>query len=228
MAKSTLEKKRKVVAELFDRGLYPYTKRYLPGGYNNHFSTIGVNGGNEMIRNFTDDKYDITSKWGAKFSEDLLNHIRKRMKEFQNETGNLYNLEASPGEGATHRFAREDAKRFPDIIQAGCKETGKIYYTNSTQLPSWYTSDLFMALKMQDTLQTRYTGGTVFHMYMSEMVSSPEACRDIVRKVLTHFKMPYITVTPLFSVCDKHGYLRGHHEYCPLCDEEILEEERNK
>lgn len=228
MAKSTLEKKRKVVAELFARGLYPYTKRYLPGGYNNHFSTIGVNGGNEMIRNFTDDKYDITSKWGAKFSEDLLNHIRKRMKEFQNETGNLYNLEASPGEGATHRFAREDAKRFPDIIQAGCKETGKIYYTNSTQLPSWYTSDLFMALKMQDTLQTRYTGGTVFHMYMSEMVSSPEACRDIVRKVLTHFKMPYITVTPLFSVCDKHGYLRGHHEYCPLCDEEIIEEERAK
>ena len=228
LAKSTLEKKRKVVAELFDRGLYPYTKRYLPGGYNNHFSTIGVNGGNEMIRNFTDDKYDITSKWGARFSEDLLNHIRKRMKEFQNETGNLYNLEASPGEGATHRFAREDAKRYPDIIQAGCKETGKIYYTNSTQLPSWYTSDLFMALKMQDTLQTRYTGGTVFHMYMSEMVSSPEACRDIVRKVLTNFKMPYITVTPLFSVCDKHGYLRGHHEYCPICDEEILEEERAK
>lgn len=228
MAKSTLEKKRIVVAELFEKGLYPYTKRYLPGGYRNHFSTIGVNGGNEMIRNFTDGKHDITSKWGAKFAEDLLNYIRKRMKDFQNETGNLYNLEASPGEGATHRFAREDAKRYPDIIQAGCKETGKIYYTNSTQLPSWYTDDLFMALKLQDTLQTRYTGGTVFHMYMSEMVSSPEACRDIVRKILTNFKMPYITVTPLFSVCEKHGYLKGRHDYCPICDDEILQEARSK
>ena len=228
MAKSTLEKKRVVVAELFGKGLYPYTKRYLPGGYRNHFSTIGVNGGNEMIRNFTDGKHDITSKWGAKFAEDLLNYIRKRMKDFQNETGNLYNLEASPGEGATHRFAREDAKRYPDIIQAGCKETGKIYYTNSTQLPSWYTDDLFMALKLQDTLQTRYTGGTVFHMYMSEMVSSPEACRDIVRKILTNFKMPYITVTPLFSVCEKHGYLKGRHDYCPICDDEILQEARSK
>ena len=228
MAKSTLEKKRVVVAELFEKGLYPYTKRYLPGGYRNHFSTIGVNGGNEMIRNFTDGKHDITSKWGAKFAEDLLNYIRKRMKDFQNETGNLYNLEASPGEGATHRFAREDAKRYPDIIQAGCKETGKIYYTNSTQLPSWYTDDLFMALKLQDTLQTRYTGGTVFHMYMSEMVSSPEACRDIVRKILTNFKMPYITVTPLFSVCEKHGYLKGRHDYCPICDDEIIQEARSK
>ena len=228
MAKSTLEKKRVVVAELFEKGLYPYTKRYLPGGYRNHFSTIGVNGGNEMIRNFTEGKHDITSKWGAKFAEDLLNYIRKRMKDFQNETGNLYNLEASPGEGATHRFAREDAKRYPDIIQAGCKETGKIYYTNSTQLPSWYTDDLFMALKLQDTLQTRYTGGTVFHMYMSEMVSSPEACRDIVRKILTNFKMPYITVTPLFSVCEKHGYLKGRHDYCPICDDEILQEARSK
>ena len=228
MAKSTLEKKRVVVAELFEKGLYPYTKRYLPGGYRNHFSTIGVNGGNEMIRNFTDGKHDITSKWGAKFAEDLLNYIRKRMKDFQNETGNLYNLEASPGEGATHRFAREDAKRYPDIIQAGCKESGKIYYTNSTQLPSWYTDDLFMALKLQDTLQTRYTGGTVFHMYMSEMVSSPEACRDIVRKILTNFKMPYITVTPLFSVCEKHGYLKGRHDYCPICDDEILQEARSK
>lgn len=228
MAKSTLEKKRAVVAELFEKGLYPYTKRYLPGGYRNHFSTIGVNGGNEMIRNFTNGKHDITSKWGAKFAEDILNYIRKRMKDFQNETGNLYNLEASPGEGATHRFAREDAKRYPDIIQAGCKETGKIYYTNSTQLPSWYTDDLFMALKLQDTLQTRYTGGTVFHMYMSEMVSSPEACRDIVRKILTNFKMPYITVTPLFSVCEKHGYLKGRHDYCPICDDEIIQEARSK
>lgn len=220
MAKSTLEKKRKLIAELYDRGLYPYTKRYLPGGFMNHFSTIGVNGGNEMIRNFTNDEQDITTAWGAKFAEDLLNHIRERMKEFQKETGNLYNLEATPAEGTTHRFAREDAKRYPDIIQAG--KPGQNYYTNSSQLPSWYTQDLFRALKMQDNLQTRYTGGTVFHMYMNEAISSPEACRDIVRKVLTNFKMPYITVTPLFSVCEKHGYLRGQHDHCPLCDEEII------
>lgn len=228
LAKSTLEKKRVVIKDLFDRGLYPYTKRYLPAGFRNHFSTIGVNGANEMLRNFTDDKYDITTEWGRAFAEDLLNHIRARMKEFQQETGNLYNLEASPGEGATHRFAREDKKRFPGIIQAGCAERGQIYYTNSTQLPSWYTEDLFMALKLQDKLQTRYTGGTVFHMYMSEMISSPEACRDIVRKVLTNFKMPYITVTPLFSVCDKHGYLKGRHDFCPLCDEEILAKARQE
>lgn len=223
MAKSTLEKKRAIITDLFNRGLYPYTKRYLPGGFNNHFSTIGVNGGNEMIRNFTNDEYDITTEWGHNFAEELLNHIRARLKQYQSETGNLYNLEASPSEGTTYRFAREDLKRYPDIIQAGCKERGQMYYTNSTQLPSWYTQDLFKALKMQDKLQTRYTGGTVFHMYMSEAISSPEACRDIVRKVLTNFKMPYITVTPLFSVCDKHGYLRGQHDHCPLCDEEILE-----
>lgn len=228
LAKSTLEKKRVFVTDMYNRGLYPYTKRYLPAGFRNHFSTIGVNGGNEMIRNFTNDEYDITTEWGRQFAEDLLNHIRNRMREFQNETGNLYNLEASPGEGATHRFAREDIKRYPDIIQAGCKEKGQIYYTNSTQLPAWYTEDLFMALKLQDKLQTRYTGGTVFHMYMSEMISSPEACRDIVRKVLTHFKMPYITVTPLFSVCDKHGYLKGRHDFCPLCDEEILAKARQE
>ena len=228
LAKSTLEKKRVFVTDMYNRGLYPYTKRYLPAGFRNHFSTIGVNGGNEMIRNFTNDEYDITTEWGRQFAEDLLNHMRERMKEFQNSTGNLYNLEASPGEGATHRFAREDIKRYPDIIQAGCKEKGQIYYTNSTQLPSWYTDDLFMALKLQDKLQTRFTGGTVFHMYMSEMISSPEACRDIVRKVLTNFKMPYITVTPLFSVCDKHGYLKGRHDFCPLCDEEILANARQE
>lgn len=161
LAKSTLEKKRVFVTDMYNRGLYPYTKRYLPAGFRNHFSTIGVNGGNEMIRNFTNDEYDITTEWGRQFAEELLNHIRTRMKEFQNETGNLYNLEASPGEGATHRFAREDIKRYPDIIQAGCKEKGQIYYTNSTQLPSWFTEDLFMALKLQDKLQTRYTGGCV-------------------------------------------------------------------
>lgn len=224
-AKSTLEKKRKVVSELFDAGLYPYTKRYLPAGFINHFSTIGVNGGNEMIRNFTHDKENICTSWGKEFAEELLEHMRSKLREYQHETGNLYNLEASPGEGACYRFAREDKKRFPDIIQAG--HEGHNYYTNSTQIPVNFTEDLFAALKLQDDLQTRYSGGTVFHMYMSEMVSSPEACRDMVRKVLTVFRMPYITVTPLFSVCDKHGYLRGKHEYCPLCDEEIIQHERS-
>ena len=384
LAKDTLEKKRKFITDLYNRGLYPFTKRYLPG-FRNHFSTIGVNGMNEMLRNFSDDTMSTATEDGVKFSEDILHHIRERIRSYQEETGNLYNLEATPAEGCfagetlvwtkggferiqyllgeknvevytmneatgcielkpvedifmtdieaqvmqikftngmsvvctllhpfavpnrkakesnnsikwveatnltigelvfgalvknndkntvinyeevcyevqdivyldkkvpvynmtvkgnsnyyvmdpdkegscllvhncTHRFAREDQKRFPDIIQAGYP--GHRYYTNSSQLPVNYTSDLFLALKMQDKLQCCYTGGTTFHMYMSEAISSPEACRDIVRKVLTNFKMPYVTVTPLFSICEKHGYLKGQHEYCPICDQEIID-----
>lgn len=219
MSKSTLEKKRKFIQELYDRGLYPYTKRYLPG-FRNHFSTIGINGMNEMLRNFSHDNLDITSDEGIMFAQEVLEFMRNRIRSYQEETGNLYNLEATPAEGTTHRFAREDAKRYPDIIQAG--PVGKRYYTNSSQLPSHYTEDLFEALKLQDDLQCSYTGGTVFHMYMSEAISSPQACRDIVRKVLTRFRMPYLTVTPLFSVCSRHGYLKGEHQYCPECDQEIL------
>ena len=225
IARTSLELKRKLIQRLIDNGLFPYTKRYLPT-FRNHFSTIGVNGMNELLRNFSNDTMDITSEEGRAFAEEILEFIRLRMQEYQEETGNLYNLEATPAEGTTHRFAREDQKRYPDIIQAG--PVGQRYYTNSSQLPVDHTSDLFRALQLQDELQCCYTGGTVFHMYMNEAISSPEACRDIVRKVLTRFRMPYLTVTPLFSVCEKHGYLRGEHEYCPFCDEELLHIHRHE
>ena len=225
IAARSLKIKRDVISKLLDEGLYPYTKRYL-GTFNNHFSTIGVNGMNELLRNFSNDTMDITTEEGRKFAEEILEFIRLRMQEYQEETGNLYNLEATPAEGTTHRFAREDQKRYPDIIQAG--PVGQRYYTNSSQLPVGHTSDLFRALQLQDELQCCYTGGTVFHMYMNEAISSPEACRDIVRKVLTRFRMPYLTVTPLFSVCEKHGYLRGEHQYCPFCDEELLRLHRHE
>jgi len=220
IAKSTLEKKRKFIQEMYDRGLFPYTKRYLPH-FRNHFSTIGVNGMNEMIRNFTDDKENITSDFGYDFSIEILGHIREKMKEFQEETGNLYNLEATPAEGTTYRFAKEDKKRYENIIQAG--EGENIYYTNSSQIPVDYTNDPFEALLLQDNLQCQYTGGTVLHLYMSEKISSSEACKEFVKKVLTNFKLPYITVTPVFSVCPVHGYLNGEHEYCPKCADALID-----
>ncbi|MBK6264000.1 ribonucleoside triphosphate reductase [Marivirga sp. S37H4] len=220
LAKSTLEKKRVFIQEMYDRGLYPYTKRYLTH-FRNHFSTIGVNGMNEMLRNFTDDSEDITGTKGMALSAEILEFIRNRMKQYQEETGNLYNLEATPAEGTTYRFAKEDLKRFPDILQAG--NDGNIYYTNSSQIPVNHTDDPYEALMLQDDLQCMYTGGTVLHLYMREKISSAEACRNLVKKVLTNFKLPYITVTPVFSICPTHGYLNGEHEYCPKCDD-ILKE----
>ncbi|MFH6967585.1 ribonucleoside triphosphate reductase [Flavobacterium sp. FlaQc-28] len=224
-AKSTLEKKRIFIQEMYDRGLYPYTQRYLEH-FRNHFSTIGVNGMNEMVLNFTDGKQDITSNSGIHFATEVLDHIRSRMKEFQEETGNLYNLEATPAEGTTYRFAKEDKKRFPEILQAG--QNNNIYYTNSSQIPVDHTEDPFEALLLQDELQCKYTGGTVLHLYMREKISSPEACKNFVKKVLTNFKLPYITVTPIFSICPIHGYLNGEHEYCPKCDEILLSENNQK
>ncbi|PZX92206.1 ribonucleoside triphosphate reductase [Flavobacterium aquariorum] len=221
IAKSTLEKKRVFIQEMYDRGLYPYTKRYLQH-FRNHFSTIGVNGMNEMIENFTYEDDNVTTETGIEFASEILDHIRNRMKEFQEETGNLYNLEATPAEGTTYRFAKEDKKRYDDIIQAGQAEN--IYYTNSSQIPVDFTQDPFEALMLQDQLQCKYTGGTVLHLYMSEKISSPEACKQFVKKVITNFRLPYITVTPVFSVCPVHGYLNGEHEYCPKCDEIIIEE----
>ena len=224
LAKETLEKKRLFIQDLYDRGLFPYTKRYLLH-FRNHFSTIGVNGMNEMVRNFTADKDDITTTFGFEFSMQILDHIRSRMKEYQEATGNLYNLEATPAEGTTYRFAKEDKKRFPAILQAGMDEN--IYYTNSSQIPVDFTQDPFEALLMQDQLQCQYTGGTVLHLYMNERISSPEACKNFVKTVLTKFKLPYITVTPVFSVCPIHGYLNGEHEYCPKCDESLIENLNN-
>jgi len=220
LAKSTLEKKRVFIQTMYDRGLYPYTKRYLPG-FNNHFSTIGINGINEMIRNFTNDQYNIADEYGSKFALEILDFMRDKLKNFQEETGNLYNLEATPAEGTTYRFAKEDKKRFPDILQAGFGKN--IYYTNSSQLQANWTDDPFEALDLQDDLQCRYTGGTVLHLYMGERISSPEACRKLVKNVIENYRLPYITITPLFSVCPKHGYINGEHEFCPYCDEELIQ-----
>ncbi len=223
LAKESLEIKRKVIQRHIDQGLFPYTKRYL-GTLRNHFSTIGVNGINEMIRNFTHDKMNITSEEGHAFALKFLDHVRERLVQFQSETDHMYNLEATPAEGTTYRFAKEDRKRFPDIIQAGTPQNP--YYTNSSQLPVGYTDDPFEALEMQDDLQRKYTGGTVLHLYMNEAVSSAEACRDLVRKTLTRFRLPYITVTPTFSICPKHGYLSGRHDFCPKCDAELIARKR--
>lgn len=223
MSRNGLEIKRKEIQRLMDNGLFPYTKRYL-GTLRNHFSTIGVNGVNEMIRNFTDDEHDITSEWGHDFAVRLLDHIRGRIATFQEETGHMYNLEATPAEGTTYRFAKEDAKRYPDILQAGTEDAP--YYTNSTQLPVGFTDDAFEALERQDDLQRKYTGGTVLHLYMSENISSTDACRNLVRRALERFHLPYITITPTFSICPKHGYLAGEHEFCPTCDEEALSRKR--
>ena len=223
IATTTLEKKRVVIQELFEKGLFPYTARYLPG-FNNHFSTIGVNGMNEMVRNFYDDRFDISSTQGEEMAIEMLDYIRQKMKEFQEKTGNLYNLEATPAEGTTYRFAKEDRKRYPDILQAGYEDN--IYYTNSSQLPVDFTSDPFEALLKQDKLQTRYTGGTVLHLYMNEKVDGVDATREFLKTVMENFRLPYVTLTPLFSVCPKHGYLSGEHEYCPKCDEEIINESK--
>ncbi len=225
LAKSTLEKKRVFIQELFMRGLYPYTKRYLRG-FKTFFSTIGVNGMNEMVRNFTKGETDITSKWGQEFSLDLLNHIRSRMQDFQEETGNLYNLEATPAEGTTYRFAREDKKHCPGILQAGTAD--EPYYTNSSQIPVGYTDDAFEALDLQDDLQTRYTGGTVLHLYMSERLSDANACKRLIRKVLSNYRLPYISITPTYSICPIHGYIAGAQPYCPICDAEILAKHSNE
>jgi len=216
MAKSTLEKKRVFVSEMFERGLYPYTRRYL-SSFRNHFSTIGVNGMNEMIMNYTDGKHDMTDQEGIDFSVRILDHIRARLRVYQEESGNLYNLEASPAEGATYRFAKEDLKRFPGIKQSGIGPN--IYYTNSSQLPASHTDDPFEALDLQNKLQCKYTGGTVLHMYMNEKLDTADSCRQFVKAVLTNYQLPYITITPVFSVCDEHGYLKGEQPTCPHCGE---------
>ena len=219
LGRDVLETKRQVVQRYIDQGLYPYTRRYL-GTLRNHFSTLGVNGINEMIRNFTHDADDVTTPAGHALAVRLLDRVRDRMTEFQEQTGHLYNLEATPAEGTTYRFAREDRKRFPGILQAG--SDAQPYYTNSSQLPVGHTDDPFHALELQETLQSKYTGGTVLHLYMNEAVSSADACKQLVRRALTHFRLPYITVTPTFSICPNHGYLAGHHEFCPKCDAELL------
>ncbi len=222
LAKESLEVKRQVVQHYIDEGLFPYTRRYL-GNLDNHFSTIGVNGLNEMVRNFTataeqpQGALDITDDEGHAMAVRILDHVRARMVEFQEETGRLYNLEATPAEGTTYRFAKEDRARWTDILQAGTESNP--YYTNSSQLPAGFTADPFEALERQEELQGKYTGGTVLHLYMSEKMSSADAARELVHRSLQNFRLPYITVTPTFSICPNHGYLAGEHPTCPRCAE---------
>ncbi|MCL3777221.1 ribonucleoside triphosphate reductase [Actinomyces sp. 186855] len=216
IASDTLELKRVVIQHHIDAGLFPFTKRWL-GTLDNHFSTIGVNGMNEMVRNFTSDAYDLTDLRGHDMCVRLLDHVRERMVQVQEATGHLYNLEATPAEGTTYRFAKEDRKRLPGILQAGTDANP--YYTNSSQIPVGYTDDPFLAQEMQEELQTKYTGGTVLHLYMNERVSSAQACKELVRRSLTAFRSPYITITPTFSICPTHGYLAGEHTTCPKCAE---------
>ncbi len=218
LGKTSLEIKRKVLTEWLNQGLYPYTYRYLKS-FRNHFSTIGINGMNEAIMNFTKGQENITTEWWKQFAISVLDTMRDLLKKFQEETGNMYNLEATPAEGTTYRFAREDQRQLPGIIQAGTPENP--YYTNSTQLPVEFSDDAFEALEYQNELQCKYTGWTVLHLYMGERISDTEACKTFVRKVVTQYQLPYITITPTFSVCPKHGYINGEHDYCPKCDIEI-------
>ena len=225
LARTTLEIKRKVIQRHMDAGLFPYTKRYL-GTLRNHFSTIGVNGINEMIRNFTNDEHDITDEFGQAMANRFLEYIRGKMVVFQQETGSMYNLEATPAEGTTYRLAKEDQKRYPGIIQAGTKAAP--YYTNSSQLPVGFTDDPFTALNLQEALQAKYTGGTVMHLYMGERISDAKTCRMLLKRILENYRIPYVTVTPTFSICPKHGYISGEHKFCPYCDEELFQAKRQQ
>ena len=225
LARDSLEIKRKIITKNMENGLYPFTKRYL-GNWNHHFSTIGVNGANEMVRNFTNDKENIATPFGKNLVLEIMDFIRDHLANFQEQTGNLYNLEATPAEGCSYRFAKTDTKNFPDIITAGTKEAP--YYTNSTQLPVNFTDDPFVALEHQEELQRKYTGGTMFHLYLGEPVSSGEAAEKIVRTIFENYKIPYMTLTPTFSICPKHGYLAGNYEFCPKCDAEIAANQNKK
>jgi len=230
IAKESLELKRKVVEKFTDDGLYPYSSFYLHdikerfGSYwQNHFNTIGINGMNEGLVNLL--KKDISTPEGHDFAAEILEYMRDTMRDFQEETGSLYNLEATPGEGCTYRFAKKDKELYPEIICANDKafrENGTPpYYTNSSHLPVGFTNDIFTALDLQDDLQIKYTGGTVLHGFLGERIKDGEATKKLVRKIINNYKLPYFTITPTFSVCPKHGYLSGEHKYCPKCDEEI-------
>jgi len=218
LARDALEIKRKIISKNLERGLYPFTKRYL-GNWNHHFSTIGVNGANEMVMNFTNGSDNIATVFGKNLVLEVMDFIRTNLADYQETTGNLYNLEATPAEGCAYRFAKTDKKNFPDILTAGTEDAP--YYTNSTQLPVYFTDDPFVALEHQEELQRKYTGGTMLHLYMGEPVSSGEAAEKIVRTIFENYKVPYMTLTPTFSICPKHGYLPGRHEFCPKCDAEI-------
>ncbi len=235
MAKKSLEIKREVLEGLTERGLFPYSQYYLRkvkeafGKYwKNHFSTIGINGMNDALLNFMDT--DIGTEEGIKFTEKVLTHMRDRLADYQEETGDIFNLEATPAEGTSYRLARMDQKKYPDLRIYNQEVYGSQtpYYTNSTQLPVKYTDDLFQALDKQDPLQTKYTGGTVFHGFLGEKMPSEEATKRLVKKIAENYSLPYYTLTPTFSICPKHGYMPGEHRYCPTCDKELIKKMNKK
>ncbi len=230
IAKESLATKRKMLDRLTDKGLYPYCRYYLQGikkqfgtYWKNHFSTIGINGLNESLINFIGK--DITTKEGHKLAEEILEFMREKIRDYQIETDDLFNLEATPGEGTSYRLARLDKKRYEDIIVANQEAVeqrdAEPYYTNSSHLPVGFTDDVFEALDLQDSLQTKYTGGTVLHGFIGEQIEDPEVAKELVKKIAENYKLPYFTITPTFSICPKHGYIAGEHFYCPKCDEEI-------
>lgn len=221
IAKKSLEMKRKIIEEQTSKGLYPYSSSYLKdvklksGSYwFNHFNTIGLIGMNEAIQNLFGREFDITCKAGQAFAVKTLNYMRDVIKDIQEETGNYYNLEATPAEGTSYRLAKQDKERFPDIITSGDKVP---YYTNSSQLPVGYTDDIFETLDLQDELQSLYTGGTVLHLYLGERVKDIQTTKELIKKIFTKYKLPYISITPTFSVCNEHGYISGEHFKCPTC-----------
>jgi ribonucleoside-triphosphate reductase len=228
LSKQSLVIKRKVLEKFTEGNLYPYSKFYLrnikekTGVYwKNHFSTIGINGMNEACLNFIGE--DIGSKNGQAFAVEVMDYIRGRMEEIQEETGDIFNLEATPAEGTSYRLALKDKEKYPKIIcanEADFKNGKEPFYTNSSQLPVNYTDDIFEALSLQDELQTRYTGGTVFHLFLGEEITDPESTKTLVRKIAENFRLPYFTLSPTFSVCPSHGYIPGEHYNCPKCGEE--------
>jgi ribonucleoside-triphosphate reductase (formate) len=220
LAKESLETKRKALEDFMKKGLYPYSRVYLAGiqamrgqYFGNHFSTIGLLGMNEALLNFIGE--DIGSTRGRKTANEILDFARGVLVKYQTQTGNLYNLEATPAESTSYRLAQKDREKYPDIITSGTKNIP--YYTNSTMLPVNYTDDVFEALKLQDELQTKYTGGTVMHLFIGEKIADVQVVKNLVKKVFEKFKLPYITITPTFSICPTHGYLSGEHFMCPEC-----------
>ncbi|MBQ7184469.1 MAG: ribonucleoside triphosphate reductase, partial [Clostridia bacterium] len=214
VAARSLKTKRTVITKLLEGGLYPYTKRYL-GTFENHFSTIGLLGMNEVGLNAKWLRADLTDKRTQQFTREVLNHMRERLSDYQEQYGDLYNLEATPAESTTYRFAKHDKAIFPNIITANMN--GKPYYTNSSHLPVGYTEDVFSALDIQDDLQTLYTSGTVFHAFLGEKLPDWKAAANLVRKIAENYKLPYYTLSPTYSVCRDHGYLTGEQSVCPIC-----------
>jgi ribonucleoside-triphosphate reductase len=229
LAKESLLIKRVILEKFTDSGLYPYSRFYLrmvkkaqKQYWKNHFSTIGIVGMNDALLNFSG--HDITEPEGREFAMKVLDFMRDKLLQFQEETGDIFNLEATPAEGTSYRLARIDRRKFPDLKVYNVEKSGVAstvpYYTNSSQLPVGFTDDIFKALEMQDPLQTKYTGGTVLHGFIGEKMPSVEATKTLVKTIAENFKLPYFTLTPTFSICPNHGYIKGEHEYCPVCDQE--------